>query len=536
MTGNSSPVTDEVRTAILRGLLDGGGALTSVAIHDSLIGDERDEFKSARAVDRALRSQPDLFYACGDRWSLGPAPATQAEPTDSQRPPSQSQRLPTEGSPQTSASNEDRSPWDSPDIVATERRLREQLRGRRLIAECGLDARSHEEYTDLVEDYLRRGTQAELARTYPHLFLVFLVGHAVYRYDGGLWHSMSVRGIDNTAGPLFEKTCNSLGFEDFSALVQSEGAMRYVAPIVAHGGIPKYSLNDFFDLVVRGIGRVGPDVDALLSYWRTRRSAFANIDRPVGRFLLYGGDLAADILDRCIDAITAYQETGKLPTAAEIALPNYLLVGLARYGIPRLPTTTGSTGTRRGGLRPDVVLDPWSPLGPELRLPAVSTALADPGWRVVAAGTIKSSPASTFEERRVSLTPARTWSLELTDCGVTTQEWDIEAFDAGPALFFDPRSGVAANAARSLLGPSVWALAPAEAHFVDRSTQEPIPGDRVAARPDRRMEWLRHPSSRSRWRDIAQGGGGQARSPPSCPHTCLPTRAARSASRRCRDG
>ena len=71
-----------------------------------------------------------------------------------------------------------------------------------------------------------------------------------------------------------------------------ENALRYVGPILAHGGIPRHCLPDYFRLLMRHLKR-SADANDLLASWRTRRTTFVGIDLPVRRFLLYGGDLGS---------------------------------------------------------------------------------------------------------------------------------------------------------------------------------------------------------------------------------------------------
>jgi hypothetical protein len=82
-------------------------------------------------------------------------------------------------------------------------------------------------------------------------------------------------------------------------------AHRYVTPILAHGGIPDYCLDDFFKNVlspaVTGKIEFSGDAEDLINEWLAQPSLVAFTDKPVRRFLLYGGAPARDFLQRCLD-------------------------------------------------------------------------------------------------------------------------------------------------------------------------------------------------------------------------------------------
>ena len=327
-------------------------------------------------------------------------------------------------------------PLASPsDARALDDLLRERLTGRRLIAEVGLDAQLFEELTSVVEEVLRTSDLDHLARSYTYVFLTFMVGHGVYGYHAGnYWGTMPVAGVDNAAGPLFRRRCADTGFEDFDYLVHDDNATKYVGPILAHGGIPKYCLGDFFSLVIKDMQRAGGSAEELLAHWRTKKTAFFNIDKPVGRFLLYGGDLAVDLLDRCLSAIQAVQLTNRFPTPAETGLPSYILVGLRKH-VEEIRQTPRHSIQRSDVLRPELLLDPWSPFGPEVILPPVRSDAATT-WRLWSSKGIEDVTTSSFEVKQVALEPAKVWRLELLEawCGDAGVEFRGLRLVAGDVL------------------------------------------------------------------------------------------------------
>lgn len=423
--------------------------LSSREIFKWLLDEERALFPSGPAIDRALNQLPTLVHRRERCWYPGPATVAVSSSQVAERPNELAR---------------------SDSQTELERSLRERLVGRRLIAEVGLDAQLFEVLTEATDHVTARLGQDRFARVYPFTFMTFLVGHGVYGYSkGNFWGTMPVSRIDNAAGPMFEEQCRQAGLEDFVSLVEQDNSTRYVGPMLAHGGIPKYCLDDFFSLVIKDMQRVGASADELLAHWRTRKTAFFNLDKPVGRFLLYGGDLAVDLLDRCLSAIADVNRSGRLPSPQEAGLPPYIVVGLRRH-LDEIRSVSSSRLRQSVSVRPELVLDPWSPLGPEVVLPPVRVE-GNTTWRLWSARGVEEVSASSFETKHIFLSPAKVWNLELLERGGPTREWSFEAFDTSPAIFFDTRAGHVFSTARSIRGDSVWALAPADAAFsvVDRN-------------------------------------------------------------------
>jgi hypothetical protein len=384
---------------------------------------------------------------------------------------------------------------DQDDPRAVDRELRQRLIGRRLIAEVGLDEETYHR-VEAALGRLLRGTRnlGRIAQSHPALLATYLVAHGVYRYEAGNFYgSASLPGIDQSAGPAFMSAVNPLGLESFEDLVVGDNALRYVGPMLAHGGIPKYCLEDFFNLLLRDMERVGGDATELLSFWRTRKSAFFGIDVPVRRFLLYGGELARDVLDRSIDMVREYARSGTLPRSADIGLPPYIVEAFRRRGEK---TPVASVRGQRRVARPQVSLDPWSTGGPHLLLPPVPVG-ADASWRILADGLLDRVRASPSESRHVRLNPAKAWTVTLTDGASTLSETSIEGMDDLPALFFDPVDGLLLGPGTGLRLDDVWVLAPQDARLVGVDPAgETTPLPAVQQLPDPTGAWsgfvLRH--------------------------------------------
>lgn len=454
------------------------GGLTADALFESLTDAEREVLTSVRSVERLLAQHPDQVHRVGRAWHPGPAP----HPSEIQEKATPPPTAPLQ-----------RLEWD----------LRQRLLGRRLIAEVGLDARLFEELSDAVEEHLRTKTLEQTVRLYPFTFLAFMVGHGVYNYaQGNFWGNLAVAGIDKTAGPIFLKTVRDLHLEPFDDLVEQDNASRFVTPMLAHGGIPKYCLDDFFNVVIKDMQRVGASADELLTSWRTRKSAFFQVDKPVGRFLLHGGDLAVDLLDRCIAAIEHIREHGRLPTPDEAGLPPYILVALDGHR-EDIRSSTPKLRRHKAMEQPVLVLDPFAPFGPEMQVPPVRSEMAST-WRLWSANGVDELPASTFETRAITARPARSWTLQLTRHGDSDLEWSFEGFDDSPAIFFDTNTGALLPSGRSIRAGSVWVLSPAESSISALGTTGPTEARVVEECADLSGSWTGFSARRVDLADVQQ--------------------------------
>jgi hypothetical protein len=357
----------------------------------SALGRHRSRVRGVTTVATVLRDQRDRFVATDDgRWCV----------RDSRRGVRITESHDT-GLRDGVAG--DRGAYDA---TALERELEDRLRGCRMVCEIGLDAALHER-VEAALGYLLTGTGDidRIGRIYPALLGVYLVGHGVYRYQGGTyWSSMPIPQL-REAGPAFERALRRLGLETFENIVVGDGAHRFVGPIVAHGGIPKYSLGDYFGLLARGLRRAAMAED-LLSMWRSQKTSFVQIDRPVRRFMLFGGDLAIDYIDRSIDLFREHARSSSVIPPAQVGLPPYVVASFKKF-IAELGGVPIAESLRRES-RARIVIDPWDGTGPVAELPIHRDAGADSAWRVHGEGqrarrrSVGRTPRSRQRRRRRS--------------------------------------------------------------------------------------------------------------------------------------
>jgi hypothetical protein len=274
---------------------------------------------------------------------------------------------------------------DTTDIAAVEARLRERLRGVRLVSEIGIGPRERNELRTLMVLYTRGKSYPApwVSSHWPSIYVTYLVSVAIEHGRGGeLWpHTIkAIQQDTSTAGESFVSALQRLGLPTFDDLVEEERAFKYIGRVVAHAGLPAPSAEAFLAFLAHVMRRDGVrSADDFLATWRTERTALPAGPAPARRFLLYGGRPAADLLGRCIEAIVDVSRLGRAPTAAESGLPAHVAEALAAVPRaelgkpPRAPT---------GIARPTVELDPFDNLGVVAVLSAVSAQKLGSRWRI----------------------------------------------------------------------------------------------------------------------------------------------------------
>lgn len=127
-------------------------------------------------------------------------------------------------------------------------------------------------------------------------------------------------------GAIFEDVLRRFELAKFS----DTGGHRFVTPILIHGGIPDYCLDDFFERLLwpAVTGRLDyyDNIDDLLADWQGLSSlTFFTTDKPVRRFLEQGGKVAADFLQRCLHMALQAYGTEKVSNAQDLGLPEHVV-------------------------------------------------------------------------------------------------------------------------------------------------------------------------------------------------------------------
>ena len=351
--------------------------------------------------------------------------------------------------------------------MSIEDELHDRLRGVRLVLEIGLDAETVRRATEVVSQIAIRAPNPEetLGTRVPATLAAFLVSLGVERYDGSLWPHLPVKGLDSTKlGQAFLAAIDVLDLEPFDGLGEDLG-YRYITRILAHGGIPKYSTRDYLRLVRDELRRhPGASADELVALWRTRRTAFANIDEPVRRFLLYGGGVAVDFLDRTIELLQIPPSETALSMAETIGLPDYILAEHGRTPAAALQRAGPAAGAPRLP-RPLVRFDPWGGIGPVVELPAVGARYRNAAWQVASDSRTRILDASLIETRIVPLDPAGSWEVGFDDGSGLGRTYAYECLGTSPLICFDPAAGAYVSDARPVALDHVWVIVPRDAQL-----------------------------------------------------------------------
>lgn len=209
--------------------------------------------------------------------------------------------------------------------------LREALGEHRLVGELRISEDDLGALESQIDALVGSGMTANrLGTQCPALLVVYLTNVGVYRYAAAnYWPNVAAARRFHTSalGSGFKRAVSRLGLETFDDLVWGESATEYVARILAHGGIPRYCLGDYFTALYRDLRHTGD----LLSLWRTRQERLVNIDKPVGRFLRYSGEVAVDFVNRSIELVQETNARGVVPDSVEISLPDYLVDEYPRW-------------------------------------------------------------------------------------------------------------------------------------------------------------------------------------------------------------
>lgn len=223
-----------------------------------------------------------------------------------------------------------------PALDQWEQRLKPYFtRSLRILAEIPLTRSDIEDICAGVHASINRIGIAEATRfvtkRYPHTFLVMMAGFAAHNTAQGYWAALGAamgvsqyelfnRGWHTT----FKQEMKLRGLPYFD---YEEAGNPYVTTIRFHGGIPAYSLPDFFErLLLPTVKRAAlneiPTKQALTAVLKTAYF----VDSPVINFLENSGVLGEKFFDACRKMARHYlQAHGDLLPAAELGLPEYVV-------------------------------------------------------------------------------------------------------------------------------------------------------------------------------------------------------------------
>lgn len=298
-----------------------------------------------------------------------------------------------------------------------DRELRRRLAGSRLVCEADIE-------DDLLLDAQKawiftQTKKGAFCREYPAICAVYLARWGVDHYkENEFWTDLKLGPEQNRVGEAFEAALPALGLETFPQFREpgEKKARRFVAPILAHGGIPGSLAHGFLSEVLFPAVRRSPGATGAELVARWRREPPPYLRTTVGRFLLHGGKTAVDLVDRLIGLASIPR--ADLDAGADTGVPHHLVRAYLAVPPALVPAA------RRALPRPTIELDPWGDEGPVLRLPQL---VKEDGDGLV--WTIEDGTRVAKEERgypRRDLTPLPLYAAD---------EWVVTARRNGEVLF-----------------------------------------------------------------------------------------------------
>jgi RNA polymerase primary sigma factor len=370
-------------------------------------------------------------------------------------------------------------------LVTWEKVLNEKIAYLELLGELDLLDEHVRSIGKLIAELVSHWGQSEAIRIletkYPACLAIYLVAKGVYGYKGGDYWSSITEEIGLSAqrhlGQFFERFLRERNLPSFPGV----GGYRYVTIVLLHGGIPNYSLKDFFENFLAPLIShsypISSSTQDLISEWLYSTSRSTTIDVPIRRFLEFGGNLAKDFVARCLEIGQYYSEHDTLPPAEEIGLPLRVLEAFREWTAERNRTVSA----RQSSLhltRPTITLDPWgSGLLLDLPIELLPQKLnAVKGrWSVWADREVLRYPLHArlrnegWETRpyQIELPHASEYSVTL-DIGPELQRtWHVQCSVSNvPLLAFEPESGVLIPLRDTLPAKRLWLLRSCEQAFL----------------------------------------------------------------------
>ena len=241
----------------------------------------------------------------------------------------------------------------------------------RLIGEIPLRRRDVEELADLLSERYEIARQEsivhateELKSKHPHTFTVFLTAFATFNDQRNYWRTLSER-LNIPEGQINNYRWRHIAYnfikgKGLPVLTEDQASDKYVATLRLHGGIPAYSLPDFFlRIVLPSIQR--PEY-AELSSERALKiilDGIYNVDSPVINFLTYSGEPGEEYFKSCREMARRYIKDQELVTPEELGLPPYLVEAFSNF----METSQDKTAHLR---KPYLLFNPYDE--PPLRL------------------------------------------------------------------------------------------------------------------------------------------------------------------------
>ena len=200
-----------------------------------------------------------------------------------------------------------------------------------------------EEYTQLSADLRLIQTGLGLSKTtrllrnkWPHILVTYLSITAAYNENRGYWQAVvdnlditstqSIFSGNNHWGKLYLELLDKFNLDDFS---DADLGFPYVMPIRLQGGIPRYSLPDFFEHII--LPTVEKHVLACLddesAFERVQQESSAkySADKVIKLYMKNGGSAAEDFFSRCRKMARIAASGEPLPAPSQLELRPFVV-------------------------------------------------------------------------------------------------------------------------------------------------------------------------------------------------------------------
>lgn len=371
-----------------------------------------------------------------------------------------------------------------------------------LVGEIPLERTAHTELERSLRELVRQhgltiATQL-LQRDYPAAFVTYLAFKAAFNEERGFWDQVAVGlGLEN-GNPLFHPA-HHWG-QTFLEIIErypnlrrfaGVGGLEYVTAIRLHGGIPAFSLPDFFQYIllpsVEKVPYDGMDDEAALKALLEHYTSQIFVDDVVRHFFHHAGRPALTFFQKCRLMARLIKNNHPLPSPEKLGLRPYVVQAFESF----LERQSAPSIRRR---KPRLFFDPYTPafrvLLPAQPLTLVQASaryharLYDPDSGVIFAEQGRLRPRRQGQEWVIEEVewlleePLETVQVALFAQGEATPLYSFSLRGLPPAgypplLAFRYTDGLQVRLSPSLPASEVWLFYPADAelHFEGSARQ-----------------------------------------------------------------
>ena len=252
--------------------------------------------------------------------------------------------------------------------------LRKSMPHIRLLGEIPINPVGHAN----IEDLLRRQIKAVgLPKTthlleidWPAVLAVYLAFKAAFNREWNFWDGVAENlGVKNTTTFFMERThwgkayLQALEKFGLPLFEDVEAGHEYIPRIRLHGGVPAYSLPDFFAYIllpsVQRTELAVLDDDEALTALLATSSVKHFVDDPVQLFFKHGGEFALRFFSKCRRIARLALKDELLPSAAELGLRPYVVESFDAFWNRQVEQ--GPKKSRRRWKAPRLWFSPYEP-------------------------------------------------------------------------------------------------------------------------------------------------------------------------------